>query len=215
MISVTREQILRLASDAKPNYLDAFVGADEMFARYGINANARRLSHFLAQVLHESGNLTVLTESMNYPPQALLATFGQHRITPEQARQLGRSPGHPAKQEAIANVVYGGEFGRVQLGNTQVGDGWRFRGHAAMQMTGRDSFQRIGKRMGVDFVSNPELSLQAPYILLTACEEWSEKRCNEVADANDIVAVTKRINGGRIGLPQREAQFARTSAVWR
>lgn len=215
MIPVTRSQILKLAPDAKANYIDAFSRADELFARYGINATARRLAHFLAQVLHESGNLTVLTESMNYSPEGLLSTFGEARISAETAQRLGRRSGHPAEQEAIANIVYGGAFGRRQLGNVEQGDGWRFRGHAGMQMTGRDSFLRIGKRLGVDFVSNPDLSLQAPYVLSTACEEWDEKGCNALADSNDIVGVTKRINGGRIGLNDRQAQLARTSAVWR
>jgi len=214
MIPVTLAQIDSLAPSAKSVYRDAFADVDAIFAKYGINDNALRVAHFMAQGLHETGGLTVLTESMNYSPEGMIATFGESRISAAQAQQLGRRSGHPAEQQAIANIVYGGDFGKKQLGNTEPDDGWNFRGHGFLQMTGRDSFQRIGDLLGLDLAGNPDLAIEAPTILLTGCEEWKSKGCNALADADNIKKVTKAINGGQIGLAERRAWLEKTKAVW-
>jgi putative chitinase len=214
MIAVTLEQIAGLAPGANAIYRQAFADADALLAPYGINDNPLRLAHFMAQGLHETGGLKILTESMNYSPEGLVATFGETRISSQLTQQLGRTAAHPADQRAIANTVYGGDFGRRQLGNTQPDDGWNFRGHGFLQMTGRDSFQRIGALLGVDLAGNPDLAIASPTILLTACEEWKEKGGNALADADNIQRLTKAINGGQIGLAERRAWLVKTKAVW-
>ena len=214
MIPVTFDQLKSLAPNLQALYASAFTTADAVFTRYGINATPLRLAHFMAQVLHETGKLTILTESMNYTPEGMVGTFGQHRISAAQAQQLGRTGAHPANQRAIANVVYGGDWGRKNLGNTDPDDGWNFRGTGLLQMTGRDSRLRIGKALGIDLVDTPELALDPRFLLPIACEEWAQKGCNPFADADNIDRVTKLINGGNIGIEERKKLLVRTKEVW-
>ena len=213
MISITRDQLLTLAPRARTEYLDAFSNADEVLARYDINTTPLRLAHFMAQGLHESGLLTVLQESMNYSATALTSLFSANRISPEQAAQLGRTDAHPADQQALANVLYGGDWGLRNLGNTQPDDGWNFRGTGLLQMTGRGSRMSIGTSLGIDLVGTPELAIDPRYILAIACEEWSEKGCNALADNDDLRGVTKKINGGTIGLDDRAVQLGRMKSL--
>ncbi|HEX9984919.1 MAG TPA: glycoside hydrolase family 19 protein [Thermoanaerobaculia bacterium] len=214
MIPVTSEQLRSLAPRPQAVYASAFTEADTVLAKYAINATPLRLAHFMAQVLHESGKLTILTESMNYSPEGMIGTFGKRRVSEAQAQALGRTAAHPANQRAIANLVYGGAWGRTNLGNTDPDDGWNFRGTGLLQMTGRDSRLRIGKALGVDLVGTPELALDPRHVLYIAAEEWSQKGCNPFADADDITRVTKLINGGNIGLDERKKLLVATKAVW-
>lgn len=214
MIPVTSEQLKGLAPNSQAVYATAFNDADAVLSSYDINATELRVAHFMAQVLHETGKLTILTESMNYTPEGMLATFGQHRISPEQAQQIGRTAAHPADQRAIANIVYGGEWGLKNLGNTGPDDGWNFRGTGLLQMTGRDSRVRIGKSLGIDLAGSPELALDSRYVLAIACEEWKQKGCNPFADADDIDRITKLINGGNIGIEERKKLLIQTKEVW-
>jgi putative chitinase len=214
MIPVTKEQLTQQAPQARPEYLEAFAGADTVLAKYGINDNGLRLAHFMAQVLHETGGLKVLTESMNYRPDALISLFSRKRISIADAQRLGRTDAHPADQRGIANILYGGAFGKAQLGNTEPDDGWNFRGTGLLQMTGRDSRTRIGAKLDVDLVNVPENAADPRFLLSIAAEEWSEKGCNVPADADNIARVTKLINGGNIGLAERTAWLVKTKAVW-
>ncbi|HMJ84101.1 MAG TPA: hypothetical protein VK504_13070, partial [Vicinamibacterales bacterium] len=159
MIPISIKQILALAPAALPAYREAFALADSVLQPYGINATPLRLAHFMAQALHESGALTVLTESVNYGADRLIPIFGRSRITDEQAQKYGRTSGHPADQEALAKILYGGVWGLKNLGNREPGDGWHFRGAGLLQLTGRGSRERIGERLGVDLVGQPWLAL--------------------------------------------------------
>jgi putative chitinase len=210
---MTRQQLLTLAPRARTEYRDAFAGVDTILDRYAINATALRLAHFMAQGLHESGLLTILQESMNYAATALTSLFRTNRITAAQATQLGRTADHPADQRALANTLYGGSWGLINLGNSDPDDGWNFRGAGLLQMTGRDSRTRIGARLGIDLVGSPDLAIDPRYILPIACEEWTEKGCNALADNDDVRGVTKKINGGTIGLDDRTAQLGRMKAL--
>lgn len=93
-------------------------------------------------------------ENLNYSTDALISKFGRHRISEADARKYGRSGGRPANQEAIANAIYGGEWGRKNLGNTQSGDGWKYRGGGLPQVTGRANFRKFGME------NNPEKSTE-------------------------------------------------------
>jgi putative chitinase len=214
MIPVTLDQLRQLAPEIQDVYAETFADADDVLARYGINETPLRVAHFMAQVLHETGRLTILTESMNYSVQGLLDTFGAARISLADAERLGRKPGQKADQRGIANLVYGGAWGKKNLGNIDPDDGWNFRGTGLLQMTGRDSRLRIGKSIGADLVGMPELALDARFLLRIACQEWDDKRCNAFADADDIVKVTKRINGGNIGLDGRRQRLVETKQMW-
>lgn len=120
----------------------------ETCIRFGIDT-VREVASFLGNIAVESGDLQRLTESLNYSVQGLRATFGRHRISDADCQRLGRAPGRPANQEAIANVVYGGEWGRRNLGNTMAGDGWKFRGYGCKQLTGRANVTNFAKAMGM------------------------------------------------------------------
>ncbi|MEN9924696.1 MAG: hypothetical protein RL268_822 [Pseudomonadota bacterium] len=103
------------------------------------------LAYILATPYHETGaRMQPVRENMNYSVQGLLTTFGRHRISAADARQYGRTSSRPANQQMIANLLYGGEWGRENLGNTQHGDGWLYRGGGMAQITGRTNFTKFG-----------------------------------------------------------------------
>jgi putative chitinase len=162
-----------------------------------------RLAHFFAQIDHESAGFKVLQENLNYSVDGLIKGFGRHRITEAQAREFGRDTKKKANQEAIANILYGGEWGRRNLGNTQVGDGWRFRGRGFKQVTGRSNYTSLSKDVSIDYVNNPDLLLTEADAMVSACWFWSKNNCNRFADADDVVALTRVINGGNKGLKER------------
>ncbi len=115
----------------------------------------KHLAYILATPYLETGaKMQPIRENLNYSVDGLLKTFGRHRISEADARKYGRSGGRPANQEAIANIIYGGEWGRKNLGNTQPGDGWKYRGGGLPQVTGRANFRKFGMEL------NPEKSTE-------------------------------------------------------
>ena len=214
MIPVTKEQLLSLAPGARPEYLQTFENADQVFAKYNINDTALRVAHFLAQVLHETGGFKIMFESLNYTPQALISLFSRTRISVDDANKYGRTDDHPADERMIGNTIYGGPWGLKNLGNTAPDDGYNFRGTGLLQMTGRGSRTTIGTNLGVDLVNNPANGADPQYLLAIACEEWNEKGCNPYADKDDILTITKKINGGTNGLDSRKAWLVKTKAIW-
>lgn len=168
----------------------------------------KRIAGFLSQIGVESGGLSTLQENLNYKVDSILRMFGRHRITEDDARKYGRiDGGQKANQEMLANLLYGGEFGRKNLGNTEVGDGWKYRGRGLKQLTGRSNYKRCGADLGMDLIGNPDLLLEPVNAALSAGWFWSTNGLNAIADTGNVVAMTKRINGGDIGLAQREALF--------
>lgn len=196
---------------------------NDALATYKITTQLQ-VSHFLAQVGHESIGFSASRESLNYSVEALLSTFGRHRISEADARQFGRTATRAANQSAIANLVYGGEWGRKNLGNTQPGDGWKFRGTGPMQTTGRANFAAVSKALGVDFLAFPERLAEPRYGALAAGYFWSSRNLNALAvPANQatlnaqaalanqaaLLAITRTVNGGTNGLADRQARFVR------
>lgn len=175
--------------------------------RHGITT-PRRIAAFVANILHETGGLTRLVESMNYAVEALPGVFGPHRITAEQAAKLGRINGRPADQKGIACQVYGGEWGFRNLGNL-IGsdDGWRFRGHGLLQLTGRANFTRFGGAIGRTADELPAILCTREGAAESAAHFFSVSGCNALADRGDIIEVRRRINGGRHGLPSVERHY--------
>ena len=206
------EAVLKLAPKCRPEYRAAFEAGDALFAAHGI-VTPLRLAHFLAQVLHETGGLSIARESGNYRAERILEVFGEGRhsakVTPAEARKLaGDGP-------ALFDRVYGVGNPRKakELGNTQLGDGWKYRGHGLMQTTGRANYRRMGEKCGVGFESDPELVLSAEHALKPALAEWTEGKLNAAADADDILKITKRINGGTNGLADRKTWLAKAKAI--
>lgn len=166
-----------------------------------------RIAGFLSQIGQESAGLSRFIESLDYSVEGLLKTFRRHRISEEQCRRYGRTPYQKAHQEAIANIVYGGEWGRKHLGNILPGHGWLYRGRGAKQLTGLDNYRRCGEAIGEDFVNFPDRLLLPVNAMLSAGWFWHANELNRIADKRDVVELTERVNGGRNGLARREQLF--------
>ena len=190
--------------------------AAKHFADAGIDTPLR-IAHALAQQSVETGGFSKMVENLNYSVAGLRSTFKSHRIKDADCQRLGRKPGaaalSSALQEEIANIVYGGKFGLDELGNDQQGDGWRFRGRGAKQTTGRSNYKSVKTVTGIDVISEPDLLADPDIGMRAACIFWEKKNCNHWADKDDIVGLTKAINGGTNGLPERKAALVRAKAI--
>lgn len=188
-------------------------------ARHEIDTDARR-SMFLANILHETGGLKVFEENLNYTPARLMALFGRTgRITGEQAHRLGRKPGegplNEDRQRQIANLIYGGSFGRKNLGNTQPEDGWFFRGRGLIQLTGRMNSTRCARAMCTDVVRLQAMLDTKEGSAESACHFWNAAGCNEAADEGDLDDARRLVNGGFNGLDDVEQWYHRLLSALR
>jgi putative chitinase len=167
--------------------------------KFGVNTPLR-LAHFLAQTGHESGGFRATSENLNYSAKGLANIFKKY-FTPISAKEFERKP------EKIANVVYANRMGN---GNQASGDGFRFRGRGYIQLTGRSNYTAFDKSVEDDIIANPDL-VSTKYPLLSAAWFWSKNGLNAISDqgaSEDVVTkVTKRVNGGVIGLPDRIKHF--------
>ena len=166
----------------------------------------RRVAAFIAQCAHESGGFSVLQENLNYKPQALRRLFSKY--FPDDAI-AGQYCAKPNKQEAIANRIYANRMGN---GDESSGDGYRFRGRGLIQLTGRSNYQNFADSIEVD--GRPLKIDEVPAYLETfegaaqsACWFWETNNLNKWADDGDILTLTKRINGGTIGLEDRKKHY--------
>ena len=149
------------------------------------------LDDFLGQILEESVGLTKFVENLNYSAERLCVVWPKRFPTLADARPYARNP------EALANKVYGG-----RMGNSAPGDGWKFRGRLPMMLTGQDNYRHVGELMGLDLVADPD-QLTDPDKALRACILWWEDRIPD-SMIGDIEKVTQRVNGGLLGLAERE-----------
>lgn len=209
---MTRDKLEEVFATCFPNALhkERFIQALlEYCPRFQINT-PKRMAAFLGQVGQECGGFTVFEESLNYSTEALLKMFSRHRITSADAIRYGRNKGKNADQQALANILYGGEFGRKQLGNTNNNDGWLYRGRGCKQLTGRANYTTLSKIAKWDCVSNPDMLLEPENGLIAALYYWDQinpsgKSLNLVADREDDVKLTQLVNGGKNGLKERKA----------
>ena len=191
---VNAEQLRQLKID--PALVDPF---NETFQRFGITTPAQQAS-WIGQCGHECGNFRIMEENLNYRAPTLLKLFPK---TPK--RQWGFTPEEAAAYEKqpvrIANRIYGNRMGNRDEAS---GDGFRFRGSGFLQLTGHSNFYHAGQALGVDFVMQPELVRTPMYAAQTAGWFWQTHRLNQYADSGDILTMTKKINGGTIGLEDRK-----------
>jgi len=165
----------------------------------------------MAQVLHESGALTIQFESLNYSPERL------PKVWPKRFRPTG--PLDPAafahNQERLAAEVYGG-----RMGNVAPGDGFTYRGRGLLQLTGKDSYAEATAILREsfpdvpDFTSDPDAVISSQWCLRVAAAEWSAKGCNDLADNDSLNSITRAINGGLVGLAERGEWAKRTKFIW-
>ena len=174
---------------------------EETFAKYDISTPERQAA-FIGQCAHESGNFKTLQENLNYSAEGLMKTWPSRFPNREIADQYARNP---AK---IAGKVYNG-----RLGNTSEEEAAKYLGRGLIQLTGRENYANCGSSIGADLLSDPALLLEPRYAALSAGWFWNKKGLNALADARDFETMTKRINGGLIGLDDRKAKIAKALSV--
>lgn len=211
MIKVSLEQIQRLAPNARSSYREAFAKGQNVLDIAEISVNTLRTAHFMAQVLHECGGLAILVENLNYSAKRL------PQVWPSRFQPHGPLDPHryANNAEKLANEVYGG-----RMGNTAPGDGFRYRGRGMLQLTGREAYRQMTTalrrydRAAPDFEAEPDQVLNPAWSLHVAAATWVWKGCNAMADVDSVEKVTRKINGGQIGIGDRREWLLRCKAVW-
>jgi putative chitinase len=169
-------------------------------ARFGIT-NTLRLAHFLAQCGHESGGFRAVQENLNYGAKGLLSIFKKYFKTIEKANAYQRKP------EKIANLVYGNRMGN---GDETSGEGWKFRGRGYIQLTGKENYKSFDATVPEDIIANPDL-VATKYALASAGFFFKKNNlwsiCDKGSSSDVVTSVTKRVNGGTIGLADRQKHF--------
>ena len=208
LIATTLAALRQVAPRARDSYLQAVRDGQPLFDENGITT-PHRMAHFLAQAMQETGAFTVLRESMSYSAPRMMEIFGvgHHSAAITEAEAAGLAN----NEKALAERVYGLGNPRkaAELGNTQAGDGFLYRGNGVLQTTGRGNHRRVAEACGVDFENHPELVTVPEHALKPALHEWSENRLNRFADQDDIRTITIRINGGLNGFDGRKAFLAK------
>lgn len=201
-MNITKEQLAQVLTRNK-NVGELAVVLNKVFPKYEINTK-NRVAGFLAQCGHESLDFTVLRENLNYGAKGLRATFPKYFPDDATATKYERKP------EMIANRVYGGRMGN---GPEASGDGFKYRGRGAIQLTGKDNYTAFAKSVGktldetIAYVETLEGAIES------ACWFWKARNLNATCDADDIVKMTKLINGGTIGLDDRKAHYEKAKKI--
>lgn len=172
----------------------------QLLPDYEINT-PQRIAAFLAQCAHESGGFTALKENLNYRAATLRKIFPKYFPTDEMANRYASLPN---KQEAIANLVYANRMGN---GPPESGDGYRFCGRGLIQLTGRDNYSWFAASLNIPVEEASEYLQTFEGAAQSACWFWETNGLNKWADTGDILTLTKRINGGTIGLEDRKKHY--------
>lgn len=215
---MTPDSPLLVAAKVKDpgKWLEAVV---EACTRFQINT-PKRIAAFLAQTAHESAGYTMLEENLNYSADTMAVVwpnrFAEMGPDKKPIKENGKNKPNKfalalhRKPEMIANVVYSNRMGN---GTIESGEGWLYKGRGLKQLTGKDNYTRCGKSLGIDLVEKPELLLTPQYAALSAGWFWDSNRLGDFADRDDFVGMTKKINGGTIGLADREARYKAVLSV--
>ena len=185
---VTSEHLKKMHID--PVWVDAL---NETFQRFDISTPVRQAS-FIGQCGHECANFRILEENLNYRAETLMKLWKSRFPTIEIANEYARNP------KKIANKVYSSRMGNRDEAS---GDGYRFRGRGCIQLTGHANYFHAGQACGEDFVMQPDLVATPKYAAMTAGWFWNTHKINQFADRQDFTLMTKKINGGTIGLDDR------------
>jgi putative chitinase len=164
-----------------------------LLEKNGINTPLR-IAHFMAQIEHESG-LKPISENLNYSAKGLSTTFKKYFPTPADTLRYERHP------MLIANKVYANRMGN---GDEASGEGWKYRGRGFLQITGKENYSKLAKETGIDCLINPDSLLIEPNAIVSAIWFWNLKGLNALADKDNIIGITKKINGGLNGIEHRK-----------
>jgi putative chitinase len=167
-----------------------------------------RIAGFISQCAHESMDFNAMSENLNYREETLNKVFPRYFGPGKRnAAEYAKNP------EKIANYVYMDEFRTSKLGNVQPGDGWRFRGRGLKQLTGRDNYTRFARDYDMTAEEAAVWVETKEGALASALWFWNTNKLNAVADTGSVPALTKKINGGDIGLADRQARYEKAMAV--
>jgi putative chitinase len=198
-MELTKDQLKQLLP--KNPYIDQWYNAlSQLLPDYEINT-PQRIAAFIAQCAHESGEFTALKENLNYRAVTLRKIFPKYFPTDEIANQYANLPN---KQEAIANKVYANRMGN---GDEASGDGFRYCGRGLIQLTGKDNYSWFAASIGIKPDEASEYLQTFEGAAQSACWFWESNNLNAFADVGDILTMTKRINGGTIGLEDRKKHY--------
>ncbi len=183
-----------------PEWVDPL---NQTFAKFGID-DVKKQAAFLGQCSHECNHFKTLEENLNYRPETLQKLFG-HKFKPEEIAIYAHHP------EKIANRIYANRMGNRDESS---GDGWKFHGRGCIQLTGHDNYWHFGQAVNQNFVTGDTALVASPmYAALSAGWFWSTHNCNALAEAQDWIGLTKKINGGTIGLDDRIKRTDQAVAV--
>lgn len=169
--------------------------AVELFPKYGLNTS-NRIAGFMSQAGHESNDFRVVQENLNYSESGLLKTFPRY-FTKATAKRCARKP------EMIANIVYDDANRTYKLGNVNPGDGWKFRGRGLIQITGRWNYEKFGLSIGKTPEETVDYAESTKGAMESALWYWNANNLNRFADSDDIIGLSRAVNGGDIGLSDR------------
>ena len=209
MFELQKEHLAKLIPGNK-NVDEWFEALVDVMPKYGINTE-RRAAHFISQCAHESNNFRSLQENLNYSEKALNAVFGRYFGSASHKRNAAEYARNP---EMIANYVYMDEFRKYKMGNVNEGDGWLFRGRGLKQLTGRENYTRFGATVDMTAEEAAEYVATEKGAVESACWFWDANKLNNIADTDDVVRMTKKINGGNIGLADRQSRYAKAMEVF-
>ena len=196
MDGLTKDQLARIIP-GNP-YLDHWYDAlSQALPDYDITT-PQRIAAFLAQCAHESGGFTSIKENLNYKAESLVKVFPKYFKSLAEANQYAKQP------EKIANKIYGGRMGN---GDEASGDGFRYCGRGLIQITGKSNYQSFADSLGMDVADTPAYLATFEGALQSACWFWEANNLNTWADKGDILTLTKKINGGTIGLDDRTERY--------
>ena len=197
---MTSEKFLQITPKAPSAWINALIAEMES---QEINTPLRQ-SAFIAQIAHESSELTHLEENLNYSAERLMVIFPKKFPTLEFAQQYNRQP------EKIANYIYAN---RMNNGDESSGDGWKYRGRGAIQITGKYNYQKYSTLSGKPLIDQPELLLDPIVGSQVVCLFWTQNGLNSLADVEDMETITRRINGGLIGISERMKYYEKAKEV--
>lgn len=209
MFELQKEHLAKLIPGNK-NVDEWFEALVDVMPKYGINTE-RRAAHFISQCAHESNNFRSLQENLNYSEKALNAVFGRYFGSASHKRNAAEYARNPEK---IANYVYMDEFRKYKMGNVNEGDGWLFRGRGLKQLTGRENYTRFGATVDMTAEEAAAYVATEKGAVESACWFWDANKLNDIADTDDVVRMTKKINGGNIGLADRQQRYAKAMEVF-
>ena len=192
----TEEKLKKCLSRNK-NIPELFVSLEKVLPKYEITT-VERVAAFLAQCGHESLDFTVLQENLNYGAKGLLGLFKKYFPNEALAKQYERKP------EKIANKIYANRMGN---GSEESGDGWAHRGRGAIQLTGKLNYQAFANSIGLTLEDAITYCATMDGAIESACWFWQKNKLNVIADKKDVLAMTKKINGGTIGLEDRKKHY--------